>query len=107
MPQLAREELVHGCSIISANHKPFDMRDQVLNRQFECSDLSSPLFLEGNVYLTEQLDHDDKDNEETDKDRYHPRALLLSGPPQVCYMFQLKCDSEIARLYFRRVRGIG
>lgn len=32
----------------------------------------------------EQIDHEDKDNEDSDKDKYHPRCLLLSGPPQVC-----------------------
>ncbi|XP_057314871.1 GREB1-like protein isoform X2 [Hydractinia symbiolongicarpus] len=30
----------------------------------------------------EQIDHEDKDNEDSDKDKYHPRCLLLSGPPQ-------------------------
>jgi len=33
-------------------------------------------------YVAEQLDHDDKDNDYNNKNQYHPRCLLLSGPPQ-------------------------
>jgi len=32
---------------------------------------------------SEQIDHEDKDNEDSDKAQYHPRCFLFSGPPQV------------------------
>lgn len=32
---------------------------------------------------SEQIDHDDKDDEDSNKEQYHPRCLLFSGPPQV------------------------
>lgn len=34
---------------------------------------------------SEQIDHEDKDNEDLDKAQYHPRCFLFSGPPQVAF----------------------
>jgi len=38
---------------------------------------------EGNVYLSENPPDDASDEDDNDKEQYHPRCLLLSGPPQV------------------------
>ncbi len=40
--------------------------------------------LGGNVFLSETTNDDASDEDENDKEQYHPRCLLLSGPPQVC-----------------------
>ena len=36
------------------------------------------------MYLSENPPDDASDEDDNDKEQYHPRCLLLSGPPQVC-----------------------
>eukprot|EP00794_Sanderia_malayensis_P004602 gene4602-5207_t len=43
----------------------------------------SPNSTGGNVYLSETANDDDSDEDDNDKEQFHPRCLLLSGPPQV------------------------
>ena len=38
------------------------------------------------MFLSENPSDDASDEDDNDKEQYHPRCLLLSGPPQVCFI---------------------